>query len=69
MILNIIQIAVSVLLIATILLQRRGSGLSSSFGGSDSVYYQKRGFEKLLFRGTILLSALFIGLAFINLLK
>lgn len=64
---NIVQIAVSILLITTILMQRRGSGLSSAFGGGGAVYYQKRGIEKFLFKGTIALSALFIGLAFINL--
>lgn len=65
---SVIQIVVSILLIASILMQRRGSGLSSAFGGSGAVYYQKRGIEKFLFKGTIALSALFIGLAFANLL-
>ncbi len=69
MILNIVQIAVSLLLIATILLQQRGSGLSSAFGGSGGVYYQKRGMEKILFRATIGLSALFLVVAVLNLFK
>lgn len=69
MILNIIQIGISLLLIATILLQQRGSGLSSAFGGSGGVYYQKRGMEKILFRATIVLSALFLVVSFLNLLK
>ncbi|OGZ58516.1 MAG: preprotein translocase subunit SecG [Candidatus Spechtbacteria bacterium RIFCSPHIGHO2_02_FULL_43_15b] len=69
MILSIAQIVVSILLIASILMQRRGSGLSGAFGGAGSVYYQKRGAEKLLFNLTIVLSGLFIGLAVINLLK
>lgn len=67
MILNIVQIAIAVLLIATILLQSRGSGLSSAFGGGGGVYYQKRGMEKILFRSTILLAVLFLGFSFVNL--
>lgn len=69
MILNIAQIIISTLLIATILLQQRGSGLSSAFGGGGGVYYQKRGVEKILFRATIALSALFVITAFLNLIK
>ena len=60
---NIAQIAVSVLLIAFILLQARGSGLGSTFGGEGNVYRTKRGLEKTLFRGTIVLSVAFFGLA------
>lgn len=66
--LNIAQIAVSVLLIAAILLQARGSGLGATFGGEGNVYRTKRGVEKFLFRATIVLSILFFGLAAANLL-
>lgn len=69
MALNIIQIVISIALIAAILLQQRGSGLSSAFGGGGGVYYQKRGFEKILFKATIALSAGFIVTAFLNLIK
>ncbi len=69
MILSIAQIIISILLITTILLQQRGSGLSSAFGGGGGVYYQKRGMEKILFRATIALSALFVITAFLNLIK
>lgn len=69
MALNIIQIILSIALIVTILLQQRGSGLSSAFGGGGGVYYQKRGFEKILFRATIGLSAAFLITAFLNLLQ
>ena len=57
------QIIVSVLLMASILLQNRGAGLSATFGGDFGGYYTKRGFEKFLFWGSIILGALFIGLA------
>lgn len=69
MILNIIQIITAIALVTTILLQQRSSGLSSAFGGGGGVYYQKRGMEKMLFRATIGLSALFLITAFLNLLK
>ena len=64
-ILSIVQAVISVLLIISILLQNRGTGLSETFGGgSDNASYQtKRGFDKFLFRGTIVLSILFLGLA------
>jgi protein translocase SecG subunit len=56
------------LLITTVLLQQRGSGLSGAFGGSGGVYYQKRGMDKILFRSSVALSALFLTVAFLNLL-
>jgi preprotein translocase subunit SecG len=67
-ILNIVQIILSVLLVAAILMQNRGSGLGSVFGGEGNVYRTKRGFEKILFIGTIVLSVLFLGTAMANIL-
>ncbi|PIU79397.1 MAG: preprotein translocase subunit SecG [Candidatus Moranbacteria bacterium CG_4_10_14_3_um_filter_44_15] len=55
------QIIISILLTASILLQNRGAGLSATFGGDFGGYYTKRGFEKFLFWGSIVLGALFIG--------
>lgn len=62
-ILVIIQIIISVLLVVSILLQNRGAGLSAAFGGDFGGYYTKRGMEKFLYWATIVLGALFIGLA------
>ncbi|MBU4332564.1 preprotein translocase subunit SecG [Patescibacteria group bacterium] len=67
-ILPIIQIIVSVLLIASILLQQRGSGLGAAFGGGEMVYRTKRGAEKAIFVSTIILSTAFLGLALANIL-
>lgn len=61
------QVIVSVLLIVSILLQNRGSGLSSVFGGSGSVYRTKRGLEKGLFFLTIILAILFVAIGVVNL--
>ncbi len=57
------QTIISVLLVASILLQNRGAGLSATFGGDFGGYYTKRGFEKFLFGASIVLGALFIGIA------
>jgi len=57
--LQIIQIIISVLLMAAILLQNRGVGLSTIFGGSGNIYRTKRGLEKKLFILTIILAVLF----------
>lgn len=65
-ILSIFQIIVSVLLIASILLQERGAGVSSTFGGQGGYYFQKRGAEKILFWSTVSLSVIFFGLAIAN---
>lgn len=51
----IVQIIISVLLIGAILLQSRGSGLGSAWGGGGESYHTKRGVEKSLFIGTIIL--------------
>lgn len=66
-ILPIIQIVIAVLLIAAILLQQRGSGLSSVFGGEGESYHTRRGLEKKIFIGTIALAGLFFAVSFINL--
>ncbi len=54
------QILVSVALMACVLLQARGAGLSATFGGDSSVYRSRRGIEKRLFQFTIVLAALFV---------
>ena len=60
---DIIEVVVSVLLIITILLQNKGSGLGAGFGGSTGAYYTKRGAEKFLFNLSIVLSVVYILLA------
>ena len=47
-ILTYAQIGLSLLLIAAILLQQRGTGLSSTFGGGSLEYSTKRGAEKII---------------------
>ncbi len=57
--LPIIQIVIAALLIGAILLQARGSGLSSVFGGESTFYHTRRGIEKIIFWATIILAILF----------
>ncbi len=57
---QIIQIVLAIILGALILLQAKGTGLGSTFGGETGLYRTKRGLEKLLFRLTIFVAALFI---------
>lgn len=66
--LSIIQIATSLLLIILILLQERSSGLSGIFGGEGGGFYQtRRGLEKIIFVGTIVLAITFMTLALLGL--
>ena len=44
---------VAVALIISILLQARGAGLGSVFGGTGTVFKTRRGIDRLLFRLTI----------------
>lgn len=66
-ILPYIQIGFSVLLIALILLQKTGAGVGGAFGGGDfsSGFHTRRGFEKTLFRLTIVVGTLFVVSAFL----
>ena len=59
-VLEVIELASAVLLIVVILMQHRGTGIGGAFGGADMSYRSRRGVEKLLFRATILSSAVFI---------
>ncbi len=65
---KITQLAVSILLIVAILLQNRGAGLGSAFGGSGGVYLTKRGLEKKLFLATIVLAVIFFSLSFLGII-
>jgi preprotein translocase subunit SecG len=57
----LVQIVLSVMLAAVILMQSRGAGLGKTFGGGGVQYHSKRGMEKLLFRATIVLAVLFFA--------
>ena len=66
-IVSAINLVVSLLLIVCILVQHRVSGLSATFGGGGSLYVQRRGAEKVIFKLTIWLSVAFFALSLIQL--
>jgi preprotein translocase subunit SecG len=60
--LSLTQIVLSVLLIGGVLLQLSSSGLGEAFGGSNDSGpgHTRRGMEKWLFNGTIIIAILFV---------
>lgn len=66
--LNIFQLIISILLILAILFQVKGGGLGGIFGQSESIFRTKRGIEKWLFIGTVILVAFFIIIAIASLM-
>ena len=64
--LQIAQIVVSVAVGASILLQARGTGLSSTFGGESTAYRSRRGLERTLFRLTIILIVVFVVISLVG---
>jgi preprotein translocase subunit SecG len=66
--LNVIQIIVCVALVLVITLQVKGGGLGGIFGQADTVFRTKRGLERRLFQGTIVLVVIFIITSIVSLL-
>lgn len=65
-ILLLIQIVISVLLITIIIMQSKGSGLSTVFGGEGGFYRSKRGVEKLFVYLTVILAAAFLVISIVQ---
>ena len=65
-----IQIILSVLLVAAILLQQRGSSLGGAFGGDNfsSAFHKRRGAELFLFKFSIGIAILFVISTLLSLL-
>jgi len=68
MLMNLVQITISVILIVVVLLQVKGSGFGAALGGMSggSVYRTKRGLERTLFQATILLVITFVLISFLS---
>lgn len=64
--LPVAQIFVALLLSGAILLQAKGTGLGTTFGGGGEFYRSKRGIEKALFLMTIILAILFLLLSLVG---
>ena len=63
--LNIAEILVSLLLIATVVMQVRGLG-GGPFGSAESSFRVRRGLEAFLFRFTIVLTVLFVVISVLS---
>ncbi len=63
---QVIQIIISITIIALVLLQTKGSGLGGIFGGDGGVYRTRRGIEKTLYQTTIGLTVLFFVASLIS---
>lgn len=65
-----IQIILSIILVALILMQNSSAGAGGAFGGGDfgNVAHTKRGAEKAVFVFTIIIAILFAGSAFVALI-
>lgn len=57
----------SILLVASIILQHRGTGLGGIFASEGNVYRSKRGIEKFLYNSTIALASLLVILVLVHL--
>lgn len=65
--LDIAQLVIAVLLMASILVQSKGEGLGAAFGGTGAIAATRRGPEKVVFLLSIIFSTLFIALAALRL--
>ncbi len=62
---TILMLILAIIIILIILLQTRGSS-AGLFGQADGSYRSRRGFEKILFRLTIVLIIIFVFIAVLN---
>lgn len=68
-VLLIVGIATSVLIIIFILIQGRGAGLGSAWGGGGEQFGTRRGIEKWTLRTTVVLIILFFIVSLVKLLS
>ena len=64
----ITNIVISVVIVALILLQGKGAGLGSAWGGGGEMFQTRRGVEKVTLRLTIFFIVVFFVLSLISLL-
>lgn len=60
-IITFLNISTALLIIICVLLQNRGASLSQTLGGDSESYYTRRGFDKILFKATIVIGIIFAG--------
>jgi preprotein translocase subunit SecG len=64
----IFNIVLSILIILFILIQGRGAGLGSAWGGGGELFQTRRGIEKWTLRLTIVFIAFFFIVSLLNLI-
>jgi len=65
--LSLVMIIISIVLIAVVLMQTKGSSFSGAFGGdTGSINRTRRGLEKTLFQFTIGIGIVFAVIAFLS---
>lgn len=62
------HIVIAILFIGLILMQSKGVGLGTTFGGGGDFYRTKRGIERVVFILTIVLAVLFSVTSFLSFL-
>lgn len=62
------SIILSVLIVGLILLQNKGAGLGSAWGGGGEMFQTRRGLEKVTLNATIICIVLFFILSFAKLI-
>ena len=63
---QITQIILSVTITVLVLLQVKGGGLGSIFGGDGGVYRTRRGIEKSMYHATIALAVIFFAVSLLS---
>lgn len=64
----VLNIVISIVIVALILLQGKGAGLGSAWGGGGEMFQTRRGVEKVTLRLTIFFIVVFFVLSLISLL-
>jgi preprotein translocase subunit SecG len=63
----ILNIVLSVLIVTFILIQGRGAGLGSAWGGGGELFQTRRGMEKIILWLTLVFIVIFFVVSLINL--
>lgn len=63
----LLNIVLSILLVVLILIQGKGAGLGSAWGGGGELFQTRRGVEKLTLQFTVVVILLFFIVSFVNL--
>ena len=64
----IVNIVVSIAIVALILLQGKGAGLRSAWGGGGELFQTRRGIEKVTLQLTVVLIVVFFALSLVSFL-